>query len=69
MLIMASTVDAPATGRLQPLISTMASSIGAQVSMTISAASARRLPEEWLAGLSRLDLAVMAMTVSPRFLA
>ena len=69
IIIMASTVDEPATGRDQPSTGTIASSIGAQVSMTMSAASASRLPEECVAGLSRLALAVIATTVIPRFLA
>ena len=69
IIIIASTVDEPATGRLQPAIGTIASSTGAPVSMTMSAASARRLPELCVAGLSRLARAVTAMTLSPRFLA
>nr|WP_246591115.1 hypothetical protein [Aminobacter anthyllidis] len=44
-MIIASTVEEPAAGRLQPFTGTIASSIGEVVSMTTSAASVSRSPE------------------------
>jgi hypothetical protein len=67
--IIASTVEEPETGRDQPSTLTIESSIGARVSTITSAMSPSRLPDEWVAGLSRLWVEVIAATNRPRFLA